>query len=74
MATRPNDVVRGWKDPSIAAVAHWTPNDGHTSPDVLALPDAGMAGPTGVGHALTTYSMPIEGRDEWVAAAARHFG
>jgi hypothetical protein len=28
-----------------------------------------MARPTGVGHALATYRIPIEGRDEWVAAA-----
>lgn len=27
-----------------------------------------MARPTGVGRAITTYSMPIEGRDEWLAA------
>jgi hypothetical protein len=32
-----------------------------------------LARPTGVGRAITTYSMPIEGRDEWLAAAARHF-
>ena len=38
----------------------------------LALPEAVMARPTGVGRAITTYSMPIEGRDEWLAAAARH--
>ena len=31
-----------------------------------------LARPTGVGRAITTYSMPIEGRDEWLAAAARH--
>lgn len=31
-----------------------------------------MARPEGVGHALTAYRMPIEGRDEWIAAAARH--
>ncbi len=30
-----------------------------------------MARPTGVGRAITTYSVPIEGRDEWLAAA-RH--
>ncbi len=30
-----------------------------------------MARPTGVGRAITTYSMPIEGRDEWLAAARR---
>ena len=30
-----------------------------------------MARPTGVGRALTTYDMPIEGRDEWLAAASR---
>ena len=37
----------------------------------LALPDAVMARPTGVGRAISTYtiSMPIEGRDEWLAAA-----
>jgi DNA invertase Pin-like site-specific DNA recombinase len=36
----------------------------------LALPEkVVMARPTGVGHALTTYSIPIEGRDEWLAAA-----
>jgi hypothetical protein len=28
-----------------------------------------LARPTGVGRAITTYRIPIEGRDEWVAAA-----
>jgi hypothetical protein len=38
----------------------------------LALPEkVVMARPTGVGHALTAYRMPIEGRDEWIAAAGR---
>jgi hypothetical protein len=38
----------------------------------LALPEkVEMARPTGVGRAITTYSMPIEGRDEWLAAARR---
>jgi hypothetical protein len=46
-----------------AAYAHGT---------ALALPEkAAMARPTGVGRALATYDMPIEGRDEWVAAARR---
>ena len=31
-----------------------------------------VARPTGVGSALTAYDMPIEGRDELLAAAARH--
>jgi hypothetical protein len=31
-----------------------------------------LARPTGVGSALTVYDMPIEGRDELLAAAARH--
>ena len=36
----------------------------------LALPEkVAMARPTGVGRAITTYRMPIEGRDEWLAAA-----
>jgi len=38
----------------------------------LALPEKVVtARPTGVGHALTAYRMPIEGRDEWIAAARR---
>jgi hypothetical protein len=38
----------------------------------LALPEkVVMARPTGVRRALTAYRMPIEGRDEWIAAAAR---
>ena len=38
----------------------------------LALPEkVAMARPTGVGRALTAYELPIEGRDEWVAAARR---
>ncbi len=37
----------------------------------LALPEAVMARPTGVGRALATYDLPIEGRDEWLAAARR---
>ena len=35
-----------------------------------ALPDkVVMARPTGVGRGITTYTIPIEGRDEWLAAA-----
>ena len=30
-----------------------------------------MARPTGVGRAISTYEIPIEGRDEWLAAARR---
>jgi len=30
-----------------------------------------MARPTGVGRAIATYDMPIEGRDEWLEAAKR---
>ena len=38
----------------------------------LALPEkVAMASPTGVGRAIATYNMPIEGRDEWLAAARR---
>ena len=29
-----------------------------------------MARPTGVGRALAAYEIPIEGRDEWLAAAS----
>ena len=36
----------------------------------LALPEkVVMARPTGAGRALATYRVPIEGRDEWAAAA-----
>ena len=38
----------------------------------LALPDkVARARPTGVGRALAAYDLPIEGRDEWLAAARR---
>ena len=37
----------------------------------MALPQVVMARPTGVGRAITTYVIPIEGRDEWLAAARR---
>ena len=38
----------------------------------LALPDkVARARPTGVGRAITAYRMPIEGRNEWLAAARR---
>jgi hypothetical protein len=30
-----------------------------------------MARPTGAGRVLATYEIPIEGRDEWVAATGR---
>ncbi len=30
-----------------------------------------LARPTGVGRASATYEIPIEGRDEWLAAARR---
>jgi hypothetical protein len=30
-----------------------------------------LARPEGVGRALATYEIPIEGRDEWLAAARR---
>ena len=46
--------------------------------EVAVLPGRGrpkksmaMARPTGVGRALATYEIPIEGRDEWLAAARR---
>jgi hypothetical protein len=35
----------------------------------LALRQVVMARPTGVGRALATCEIPIEGRDEWLAAA-----
>ena len=38
----------------------------------LPLPEKDeMARPTGVGRALTTYEIPIQGGDEWLAAARR---
>jgi hypothetical protein len=38
----------------------------------LALPEkVAVARPTGVGRALTAYDMPIDGRDEWLAAVER---
>jgi hypothetical protein len=49
--------------PTAAAYAHGL---------ALALPDkVGMARPEGVGRGIATYDVPIEGRDEWLAAARR---
>ena len=38
---------------------------------VALLDKVEMARPTGFGPALATYEIPIEGRDEWLAAAKR---
>jgi hypothetical protein len=35
----------------------------------LALPQVVVARPTGVERAITTWTIPIEGRDEWEAVA-----
>ena len=45
--------------------------EAHAHGLALALPQVVMARPTGLGHAITTYTIPIEGRDEWLAAARR---
>ena len=37
----------------------------------LALPQVVRARPEGAGRALATYRVPIEGHDEWIAAAKR---
>ena len=58
-------VVRG---PEFVS-ARLTP-DAYAMGLALALPEkVVMARPTGVGRALATYDVPIEGRDEWLAAA-----
>ena len=38
---------------------------------VVLLDKVALARPTGVGRASATYEIPIEGRDEWLAAARR---
>jgi hypothetical protein len=41
----------------------------------LALPTkVALARPTGIGHALAPIEIPIEGREEWEAAAGRSLG
>jgi len=40
-------------------------------PEKVELARPTVARPTGVGRALATYEIPIEGRDEWLAAARR---
>ena len=39
--------------------------------DWIAVAGPEIVRPTGVGRALATYTIPIEGRDEWLAAARR---
>jgi hypothetical protein len=48
-----------WDWPIVEAIGHTVD---HTT---------GLARTTGVGRAITTYDVPIEGREEWDAAAAR---
>ena len=60
------DVVKGR---SIVA-ARLTPA-AYSNGLALALPQVVMARPEGFGRALATYELPIEGRDEWLAAARR---
>src|SRR5450759_1722550 len=55
--------------PSAHLLRNWTkprPND-----PGFRLVVQELAEMRGVGHVLTTYDMPIEGRDEWIAAAER---
>jgi hypothetical protein len=62
-------VVRG---PDFVAVRLTPAAEAHGF--ALALPEEVewvLARPTGVGRALTTYRVPIEGRDEWLAAVRR---
>jgi hypothetical protein len=49
------------------------PHVAETRRVIRSLPSsrAAMARPKGVGRALATYEIPIEGRDEWLAAARR---
>jgi hypothetical protein len=42
--------------------------DGH---DRASSEKVALARPTGVGRGITTYEIPIEGRDEWLAAAGQ---
>ncbi len=69
------DVQSGKADPSHAFYkrivwARFTP-EAHAHGMAFARPQVVMARPTGVGRALATYEIPIEGRDEWLAAARR---
>jgi len=43
--------------------------DRHAGEAIPSQIKQGVARPTGVGRGITTYEIPIEGRDEWLAAA-----
>jgi hypothetical protein len=55
--------------PEIAGVRLTAAADAHGL--ALARLTEGLARPEGVGRAIATYDMLIEGRDEWLAAARR---
>ncbi len=62
--------ARGWA--SMCGMATRLTRAAYAHGSALALPEeVAMARPTGVGRAATTYEIPIEGRDEWLAAARR---
>jgi hypothetical protein len=44
---------------------------GHSNASRAPLWARHVVGPSGVGRAITAFNMPIEGRDEWLAAARR---
>ena len=84
---RDEDALRPWLlRIATNRARHVRPDDGRRPRDVgvrltraasahgfaLALPEkVELARPTGVGRVLPTYEIPIEGRDEWLAAARR---
>ena len=56
--------------PTFVAAPHVTPA-AYQHGMALALAQVAVARPTGAGRAISTYTIPIEGRDEWLAAARR---
>ena len=61
------DVSRRSSAKSIAREDQSAPHDGK----IVWVSHACVARPTGVGRAPTACRMPIEGRDEWIAAVER---
>ena len=65
--------TRAWQRLSARVLRAWRGEHGNWCPGYqreLALPEkVAVARPTGYGRVFATYEIPIEGRDEWVAAA-----
>jgi hypothetical protein len=65
------DLLGGWADSARLRPPSSVRPDSLRPKPRASSSNGGAARPTGVGRGKTTYTIPIEGRDEWLAEARR---